>query len=414
MIADQDEIWKKKCNISTKLYSKSFKQIYIDWFYQKCLHNRDLQSRTTIRRNGCFIGVYPGFSVQPIGKHKFEPIGGFTQHPISSSEMTIQLSFDIEDTACELIKLLEKASKFRKEWQQSSILKQMIMRYYRFMQLKASHSDNLLLIPTLDIEIVWQTHLLRSEIYNADCIRLFHRVINHKLLNNDMEEFLKEQAFQDTCQLYEQTFDEKYCPLLSTDRMNHVASNIFDYSSDLYGHKKTYYSYWDKTYFEYSLKSTKDFENPFSFAEDDINSDMNWLDECKNFMVDLQKKLSISNYYSYGLTKINLETTAMNGFTKSYEKFLYMAAKYPLKDGNSFIPPTYAIDIIWRAHMQEPLNYVADCLRLVGYVISHDPWPIVKDNNMKNSYDRIDQIWKQEFGSDKATDHLYDTYIRIL
>lgn len=23
------------------------------------------------------------------------------------------------------------------------------------------------------------------------------------------------------------------------------------------------------------------------------------------------------------------------------------------------------------------LNYEADCLRLVGYVIDHDPWPIV-------------------------------------
>ncbi|CAF4241372.1 unnamed protein product, partial [Rotaria sordida] len=106
---------------------------------------------------------------------------------------TIELSVNIEDTARELIELLEKASKFQEQWQQSSILKQIIIRYYRFMQLKASHPANLLLVPTLDIEIVWQTHLLRPEIYQA----------------NDIEDFLKEQAFRDTCQFYEQRFGEQ-------------------------------------------------------------------------------------------------------------------------------------------------------------------------------------------------------------
>lgn len=48
--------------------------------------------------------------------------------------------------------------------------------------------------------------------------------------------------------------------------------------------------------------------------------------------------------------------------------------------------------------MQEPLKYEADCLRLVGYVISHDPWPVVEDSQMKQTCETIDQIWK--------TDHL--------
>ncbi|CAF4322313.1 unnamed protein product, partial [Rotaria sordida] len=103
---------------------------------------------------------------------------------------TIELSVNIEDTARELIRLVEKVSKFQEQWQQSSILKQMIIRYYRFMQLKASHPINLLLVPTLDIEIVWQTHLLRPEIYQGDCIRLFRRIIGHNLLANDIEDFL--------------------------------------------------------------------------------------------------------------------------------------------------------------------------------------------------------------------------------
>jgi hypothetical protein len=164
----------------------------------------------------------------------------------------------------QLISLLEEALVFQQQWQGSLVLKQMIQRYYRFMQLKASQPTNLLLIPTLDIEIVWQTHLLRPEMYQNDCLRLFRRVIDHSLIINGIEQFYKEQAFLDTCQLYEQKFSEKYCSLPSIKQKEDEQT----------------YSYWNKTHYE-----------------------------------------------------------------KSYERFLYMAAKYPLKDGNGFIPPTYAANI---------------------------------------------------------------------
>ncbi|CAF3948786.1 unnamed protein product [Rotaria sordida] len=165
----------------------------MDWMHGKCLHNKRLRRITLPFRTSCALIPPPVFPTRSTGKYNFESISGFTQHPNSSSTMTIELSVNIEDTARELIKLLEKVSKFQEQWQQSSILKQMIIRYYRFMQLKASHPTNLLLVPTLDIEIVWQTHLLRPEIYQA----------------NDIEDCLKEQAFQDTCQFYEQRFGEQ-------------------------------------------------------------------------------------------------------------------------------------------------------------------------------------------------------------
>jgi len=59
--------------------------------------------------------------------------------------------------------------------------------------------------------------------------------------------------------------------------------------------------------------------------------------------------------------------------------------------------------------MQEPLNYEADCIRLVGYVIFHSPWPMIEDDTMKKTRDKTDDIWKQEFESDITTDHLYNT-----
>ncbi|CAF4541584.1 unnamed protein product [Rotaria sp. Silwood2] len=343
MIADQDEIWKPKCNTSTKLHSKSFKQIYMDWMHGQCLHNKRLCRVTLSMRAPCILIPPPLFPIRPTGQHNFEYIGGFNQHPNSSSTMTIKLSVNIDDTAHELIKLLEKVSKFREQWKESYILKQMIMRYYRFMQLKASHPTHLLLIPTLDIEIVWQTHLLRPEIYQADCIRLFRRVIDHKLLANDIEDFLKEQAFRDTCQLYEQRFGEKYGPLLPIDAINQVPSNASRFIFDPYSHNLTNYSYWDKTNFEFSLETPKDYENPFSFTEGDIILDMNWLDMCKKFMVNALQKVSVRYYYQSHLTKINLAQGPMERLKKSYERFLYMAAKYPLKDGNGFVPPTYTV-----------------------------------------------------------------------
>jgi len=59
--------------------------------------------------------------------------------------------------------------------------------------------------------------------------------------------------------------------------------------------------------------------------------------------------------------------------------------------------------------MQEPSKYADDCLRLVGYIIYHDPWPIVEDKNMKKSCDQVDQIWKDEFKCEIEMDHLYNT-----
>jgi len=59
--------------------------------------------------------------------------------------------------------------------------------------------------------------------------------------------------------------------------------------------------------------------------------------------------------------------------------------------------------------MQEPVKYASDCIRLVGYVIDHAPWPSVDGNKRKNSCDNTINAWKKEFESDMSTDHLYNT-----
>jgi hypothetical protein len=214
------------------------------------------------------------------------------------------------------------------------------------MQLKAFHPSNILLIPTLDIEIVWQTHLLRPEMYQADCLRLFRRVIDHSLLVSDIEQFLKDQAFQDTCELYEQKFGEQYCPLTSIADTEKTVLNFHRHRFNSDSFINSNYSYWDKTYFEFSSKPVRDYENPFSFTEGDLIMDGKWLDFCKQFMSDALKKAPVNEYYHATSIKFDLGSGSIKRLKKSYERFLYMAAKYPLKDGNGFIPPTYAVQYL--------------------------------------------------------------------
>ncbi len=253
---------------------------------------------------------------------------------------TIELSVDVDKTARELISLLEKASKFQAERRQSEIIKQMITRYYRFMQLKASCPKNILLIPTLDIEIIWQTHLLRPAMYREDCMRLFHQIIDHSLITTDIEQFLKEQAFIDTCKLYEERFGEQYCPPLPqakkpTPKYVHHAFGPLQCLIPIH-------SYWDETHYKFSMESSKNYDdNPFSFTEADIILDGNWLSLCKQFMKDMVSKIPIQRYHDSD--RMDLGTSALKRLKKSYERFLYMSTKYPPTNGYSFVHPTYAV-----------------------------------------------------------------------
>ena len=261
---------------------------------------------------------------------------------------SISISVDLDRTAQELISLLTKASKFQDQWRLPAVPRQMITRYFRFMQLKATLPANILLVPTLDIEMVWQTHLLRPMMYRDDCQRLFHRVIDHSLLTENIEQFLKEQAFLDTCKLYEERFGEEYCPLPPPDRTKdepkpkfiHHRFNSLECLIPIY-------SYWDETHFTYSVETVQSQEdNPFSFAEADLILDGNWLDLCTRFMTAMKYKVGIQGYL-LAVDHLDLDRSAMKRLKKSYERFLYMSTKYPATKGYDFVHPTYAVRSIF-------------------------------------------------------------------
>jgi hypothetical protein len=172
-------------------------------------------------------------------------------------------------------------------------------------------------------------------------MRLFHEIIDHSLLTNDIEQFLKEQAFIDTCQLYEERFGEQYCPLPqakeATPKYEH---HVFCQLKCLI----PIYSYWDETQYPFSKKSSKNYdENPFSFTEADVILDGNWLDLCKKFMKEMLAATPIERFYDDRSDQIDLSSRALGRLTKSYERFLYMSTKYPPTNGYSFVHPTYAV-----------------------------------------------------------------------
>lgn len=211
------------------------------------------------------------------------------------------------------------------------------------MKLKASLSDNILLIPTLDIEIIWQTHLLRPEKYRNDCLRLFHRIIDHSLFIDTIGQSLKGQAFLDTCQLYQERFGEQYCFIPVVKRNREAVIRNISRTSDLYPDDSPNYSYWDATYYEFAPKAPCFYENPFSFTETDVISDNNWLKSCRCFMKESASNIKKS--YRVSDTLVNLTSAQFVLLKKSYERFLYISAKHPPQNKNELLSATYAVGI---------------------------------------------------------------------
>ena len=245
---------------------------------------------------------------------------------------------DIDSTIIALITLLEKTSAFLTNCSQPKIVEQMIMRYYRFMQLKALY-PNEHLVPTLDIEIVWQTHLLRPEMYRGDCLRLFRRVIDHSLLIDNIEESAKEQAFAKTCELYKECFGEQYCPLLENQKENETISAYCHSVLNYIHYTIPAYPYWDATCFKFTSEILNNHKNPFSFVEQDIILDSYWFEF---FCTEMYRVGSNIVRNRPRAQQIALHS-AMKRWRKSYERFLYVADKYSTMNKYHCIHLTYAV-----------------------------------------------------------------------
>ena len=86
------------------------------------------------------------------------------------------------------------------------------IRYKRFLLLNATVAD-VDIVPTTDVDDMWHYHILDTQAYAADCLKVFGEFFHHfpyfGLRGPEDAEYLR-RAFTETCALYERTFGEPY------------------------------------------------------------------------------------------------------------------------------------------------------------------------------------------------------------
>lgn len=91
-------------------------------------------------------------------------------------------------------------------------LQQGVINYTRFLQLFATKTDTVPLVPTYQIDLMWHTHMLKSiNVYNQDCIRIAGQRFNHDdSLNDRVEGGALDTSFQDTMRLWKEVYGIPY------------------------------------------------------------------------------------------------------------------------------------------------------------------------------------------------------------
>lgn len=85
-------------------------------------------------------------------------------------------------------------------------LKRALIRYERFMQLFKEHPGTML-VPTLDIDLVWHTHQCSPKSYQSFSAKVAGRSINH---DDSLDKTTRKDGFRETCMFYETRFNDEY------------------------------------------------------------------------------------------------------------------------------------------------------------------------------------------------------------
>eukprot|EP01127_Copromyxa_protea_P002359 TRINITY_DN1223_c0_g1_i5.p1 TRINITY_DN1223_c0_g1~~TRINITY_DN1223_c0_g1_i5.p1 ORF type:complete len:245 (+),score=33.78 TRINITY_DN1223_c0_g1_i5:336-1070(+) len=121
----------------------------------------------------------------------------------------LQISVNLIHSAQQILRILEHATTQADRLNDDpSSFNFYIDTYLKFLKLKAQHPE-LRLIPSLEVEWVWFSHVLRPKYYEAYCMNTFGKYILHDF--NDF--FLGHEdpsALKETAELYEKTFGEPY------------------------------------------------------------------------------------------------------------------------------------------------------------------------------------------------------------
>jgi hypothetical protein len=81
-----------------------------------------------------------------------------------------------------------------------------------------------------------------------------------------------------------------------------------------------------------------------------------------------------------------------------YRRYLTLKIRYP----SANLVPTDEIDMIWHTHILDTENYAADCEKLFGKFLHHQPYfgdhSDETQEDMNEFFGKTSQLWENEFG----------------
>ncbi|KAH9031145.1 hypothetical protein EDB85DRAFT_2243135, partial [Lactarius pseudohatsudake] len=97
------------------------------------------------------------------------------------------------------------SSSYFEKHEDAAVLHHAIVRYHAFLDLMSS--SQMVVVPTLDIDLVWHSHQLSGPRYHKDCRTNVGRYIDH---DDKVEQFHLSDAFDATCRAWEKRYGIPY------------------------------------------------------------------------------------------------------------------------------------------------------------------------------------------------------------
>jgi len=258
----------------------------------------------------------------------------------------------------EVLRFLDGVDK-RKELGDEIYLKNVgLVKYVMFMNLKIKY-ENEFILPGVDVEAVWESHLIRPEKYKVFCEVLRggggeerKGVIGHKI---ELMDCMKVKGRERCKELWKEEYG------IEEESEENLPVN---------------------------LERVKEGMMKLNLKVNEVIQDRDWLKYYReyNYAVkedkfDLFLEESVKGYYKFlGLCKENMDSDKLE--------------------------PTYPIDLMWHVHMMHPEEYGVYCREnmMVEDLLVHEPWPErFTEAEMFDGLYEIDGVWQTKYGGSMHT-----------
>eukprot|EP01091_Cochliopodium_minus_P002894 TRINITY_DN12732_c0_g1_i1.p1 TRINITY_DN12732_c0_g1~~TRINITY_DN12732_c0_g1_i1.p1 ORF type:complete len:346 (+),score=110.49 TRINITY_DN12732_c0_g1_i1:47-1084(+) len=293
--------------------------------------------------------------------------GGFTKNPSESEEILHHFTPDLHYCAQQVFQFLDRVDTIkRKGLKDRDNLKHLCKTYIQFIILQREYLDKgeEMLMAPIEIELIWQSHLIRNYAYAQFCKHFF----NKKLVDHCVKKMLVPENHKEQVERTKKAWEEKYGFELKFEnewlRTDQSGEEYIVHVSQDSGNKELD---------EYVSELLEAFTSVVSV--DDLCSDIEW-----------QHKVAATHFKK---REDLFDEPLYKKYFKNYEKFLYICAKYPSRIVG--LGAAHDVDLFWHTHMMHPIDYDKDTEKLVPVELFHNP---LIDGNDKGT----DQLWRMEFG----------------